>query len=156
MRLNDFFLNICTRDITNEGIVSICSSKFWEIREYSHLFETSLEADFILFEKVFLGLPSHPPKKSKLVYIPLKNYKVKSLPFIFAPPPLLGVFLAPSLNSEKLGNRNLEVWTIPSTIYYFLVLFIVLLREAALVTWQACGRTWLGRLKNLFAPPVLV
>ena len=50
-----------------------------------------------------------PQKKSKLVYIPLKNYKVKSL--------------------------------IPSTIQYFLVLFVVLLREAALVTWQACGRT---------------
>ena len=27
------------------------------------------------------------------------------------------------------------------------------IREAALVSWQACGRTWLGRLKNLFAPP---
>ena len=52
MRLNDFFLNICMRDIANEGAVSICTSlenihTFLKL-EYSHIFETSLEGDFDL------------------------------------------------------------------------------------------------------------
>ena len=57
MRLNDFFLNKCMRDIANEGTVSICTSlvQKWgsENLENIHTFVTSLEADFDL-----RGLPN--------------------------------------------------------------------------------------------------
>ena len=53
MRLNDFFLNICMRDIANEGAVSICTSlvQKWGSENLENIhtfFETSLEADFDL------------------------------------------------------------------------------------------------------------